>query len=78
MPFTLTTCRRRSSASLILDSHGISQSRLAELVGVSQSTLSRVLAGRQPVPAGLDRILRVLIGVSDTCRVFTAIDEARP
>ncbi len=78
MPHPLTKCRRRSPASLILDSLGISQAQLADTLGVSQSSLSRALAGQQPVPAGLRPVLRVLIGPTETDRLLTAVGEPRP
>lgn len=76
MPHPLTKSRRRSPASLILDSLGVSQNRLAEALGVSESSLSRVLAGRQPIPSDLEPVLRGLLGRGDAARVLGAIHEA--
>jgi len=76
MPHTLSKSRRRSPASLVLDDLGISQARLADTLGVSKSSLSRVLAGQQPVPADLEPVLRGLLGRRDAARVVAAIEEA--
>ena len=77
MSFPLKS-RRRSPASLILDSHGIPQTHLAETLGVSQSTLSRVLAGQQPAPNGLALVLRTLVGIDAADEILAAINEVTP
>lgn len=76
MPYPPTKSRRRSLASLLLDGLGVSQAQLAEVLGVSKSSLSRVLAGRQPIPADLEPVLRGLLGGNDAARVVAAIEEA--
>ena len=76
MPYPLIKSRRRSPASLILDSLGISQAQLAETLAVSKSSLSRVLAGHQPIPPDLEPVLRGLLGRSVAARVVAAIEEA--
>ncbi|MCP3996375.1 MAG: helix-turn-helix domain-containing protein [bacterium] len=77
MPFPIKS-RRRSPASLLLDHHGIPQTHLAETLGVSQSSLSRVLAGRQPAPNGLALVLRTLVGIDAADEILAAIKETTP
>ena len=77
MPRSFSKSRRRSPASLILDSLGVSQAQLAETLGVSQSSLSRILAGSQAMPAGLSPVLRAVVGDDDARRVLAAIGGGR-
>ena len=77
MPRSFTKSRRRSSASLILDRLGVSQAHIADVVGVSKSSLSRILAGHQPAPPDLEPVLRGLLGPGDAAQVVAAIEEVR-
>lgn len=76
MPRTLIKSRRRSPASLLLDRLGISQVELADALDVSQSSLSRVLAGKQPVPPALGPVLRAIAGPTDAEQVLDLIRAA--
>lgn len=67
--------RPRSPASLVLESHGISQAELAHALGISASSLSRILGGYQPVPDGLDVNLRVALGLDGARQVLDAIES---
>lgn len=71
----LRKTRPRSPASLVLESHGISQADLAHALGVSASSLSRILGGYQPLPEGLDVALRVALGLDGARQVFDAIES---
>lgn len=63
----------RSQASLLLDGYGISQRKLSTLVGVSRSSLSRILQGRQPIPPELTGVLRANLGIEGAQQVLQAI-----
>ena len=71
----LSKTRRRSYASLILDTHGVSQAKLADALKVSPSSLSRMLRGAQPLPDNFDTALRVAVGADAARQVSTAIDR---
>lgn len=66
--------RRRSQASLLLDSFGISQVALADALGVSTTSLSRMLRGAQPRPVGFEVALRVAMGPEGVARMLAAIE----
>ena len=70
------TCTR-SSASLFLGSHSISQAQLARVLGISRSLLWRILRGLQPFPEGLDVALRVALGWNGAATVLAAT-ETKP
>lgn len=69
----LSKNRRRSYASLILETHGVSQAKLADALEVSPSSLSRMLRGAQPLPDGFETALRVAVGADAARQVSTAI-----
>ena len=66
--------RRRSPASLILDSFGVSQAKLADALGVSPTSLSRMLRGAQPRPVAFEPALRAAVGFDGAQRVLAAIE----
>lgn len=70
---SLLKTRPRSPASLLLESHRVSQAELAHALGVSASSLSRILRGLQPLPEGLEVALRVALGAEDAASVLAAI-----
>ena len=72
----LSRSRRRSSASLVLERHGVSQHKLADVLGVSTSSLSRTLGGLQPVPNGFELAIRTAVGKQALAEVLAAISEA--
>lgn len=69
----LLESRRRSPASLSLGALGVSQAKLADALGVPSTSLSRMLRGGQPLPAGLKLALRASIGAYGTDWVLAAI-----
>ncbi len=69
--------RRRSPASLILDSFGISQAKLADALGISPTSLSRMLRGGQPRPIAFEAALRAAVGFDGARRVLVAIETER-
>ena len=71
----LRKTRPRSPASLVLEAHGISQVELARALGVSASSLSRILGGYQPLPDGLEVALRVALGPDGARQVLDAIES---
>ena len=74
----LTKSRRRSPASLILETLGISQTKLATALGVSKTTVTRMLAGTSRTSPQLEAVLRAVIGEERTSEVFAAIPQRRP
>ena len=68
---------RRCEAALLFESLGIPQTTLADALGLSTSSVSRVLQGRQPAPPGFAAVLRVLVGDHQTRRILTSIPKAR-
>ncbi|MBN2113235.1 MAG: helix-turn-helix domain-containing protein [Acidimicrobiia bacterium] len=70
----LLKSRRRCRASLILDDLGVSQAKLTDALGVSTTSLSRMLRGGQPLPAGFEFALRASIGADGTDRMLAAIE----
>lgn len=68
----LLKSRRRSPASLILDDLGVSQARLADALGVSTSSLSRMLRAGQRLPAGLEPAFRAVVGAAGTHLALSA------
>lgn len=70
---SLHKTRPRSPASLLLESHRVSQAELAHALGVSASSLSRMLRGLQPRSEGLEVALRVALGADGARQVLAAI-----
>ncbi len=75
-PDLLSKSRRRSEASLMLDYVGVSQAKLADVLEVSTSSLSRMLRGIQPPPYGFERLLRVALGPEVASQVMSAVTKA--
>jgi transcriptional regulator with XRE-family HTH domain len=71
---SLHKARPRSPASLLLESHQISQAELAHALGVSPSSLSRILRSLQPLPEGFEVALRVALGPEGAASVLAAIE----
>ncbi len=77
MSAPLTKSRQRSPASLILETLGISQTKLAEALGVSKTTVTRMLAGTSPTSPHLEAVLRAVVGEERTSEVLAAIPQRR-
>ena len=77
MSALLNKTRRRSPASLILETLGISQTKLAAALGVSKTTVTRMLAGTSSTSPHLEAVLRAVIGEERTFEVFAAIPQRR-
>ena len=77
MSAPLIKSRRRSPASLILEPLGISLTWLAAALGVSKTTVTRMLAGTSPTSPHLEAVLRAVVGEERTSEVLAAIPQRR-
>ncbi len=60
----------------MLDYVGVSQAKLADVLEVSTSSLSRMLRGTQRPPYGFEQVLRVAVGPEVASQVMAAVTKA--
>lgn len=71
--FQTESRRRRSKASLLVESFGLPQATLAEALGLSNASVSRILQGTQSAPDALAPVLCATLGRIAAARVLAAI-----